>query len=128
MDIVKLAVLSIVAVSLAITCSRVHKEIATYITIGICIMILYVVVGKLKVVVQLIQTISSYVAIDSLYMGVLLKLIGIAYVCEFAAGISKDAGYSVVASQIELAGKLSMLGCSMPIVMAILETINQFFI
>ena len=34
--------------------------------------------------------------IDKTYILILLKLIGIAYICEFAAGISKDAGYGAV--------------------------------
>ena len=53
----------------------------------------------------------------------LVKLIGIAYICEFAASISKDAGYSAVASQIELLGKLTMLVVSLPVFMQVVQTV-----
>ena len=42
---------------------------------------------------------------------------------EFAASISKDAGYSAVASQIELLGKLTMLVVSLPVFMQVVQTV-----
>ena len=69
--------------------------------------------------------IINYIHIDRLYIGILIKLIGIAYICEFAAGISKDAGYQAIASQIELVGKLTMLMVSMPVLMQVLNTILE---
>jgi stage III sporulation protein AD len=63
--------------------------------------------------------------LDSAYLVILLKMIGIAYVAEFSAGLCRDSGYSAVASQIELFGKLSLLGISMPVLQALLETVCE---
>ena len=54
------------------------------------------------------------------------KMIGITYVAEFSASLCRDAGYQAVAGQIELFGKLSILVSSMPVLLALLETISQF--
>ena len=51
---------------------------------------------------------------------------GITYIAEFASGICKDAGYGALGGQIEIFGKLSILAVSMPIVLALLETLQGF--
>ena len=63
---------------------------------------------------------------DSKYVAVLLKMIGITYVAEFSSNLCKDAGYQAAAGQIEMFAKLSILALSMPVLLALLETISQF--
>ena len=48
------------------------------------------------------------------------------YIAEFASGICKDAGYGSLGTQIEIFAKLSILAVSMPILLALLETVKQF--
>ena len=55
-----------------------------------------------------------------------MKMIGITYIAEFASGICKDAGFGSLGGQIEMFGKLSMLAVSMPVLLALLETIKVF--
>ena len=45
---------------------------------------------------------------------------------QFSAGICKDAGYGAVGSQIELFGKVSILFVSMPVLLALLQTVGDF--
>ena len=75
------------------------------------------------VAVILALSLTDKIRMDSTYLVILVKLIGIAYICEFAASISKDAGYSAVASQIELLGKLTMLVVSLPVFMQVVQTV-----
>ena len=63
---------------------------------------------------------------DTAYIGTLIKMLGITYVAEFSAGICKDAGYQTIALQIEIFGKLAVLVLSMPVLMALLNTIKDF--
>ena len=53
-------------------------------------------------------------------------MIGVTYIGQFSAGICKDAGYSSTAGQIELFCKLSVMVLSMPILSALLQTIQEF--
>ena len=53
-------------------------------------------------------------------------MIGITYVAEFASGICKDSGYGSLGNQIEIFGKLSILGISMPILLALFGTLETF--
>ncbi len=63
---------------------------------------------------------------DTAYVGTLLKMLGITYIADFSSNICKDAGYQAIAGQIEVFGKLAVLVLSMPILLALLDTIEGF--
>ena len=81
---------------------------------------------KLESIQETVSTISSMVNINTDYISILLKMIGITYVAEFATGICKDAGYQTIANQIEIFTKLTILTFSMPVLEALLLTIKDF--
>ena len=66
------------------------------------------------------------IPIDSRYIGILIKMVGITYVAEFAVNICKDAGYAAIASQIEVFAKLSILVVSVPVLAAFLEMVGNY--
>ncbi len=113
----------IIAVILAISLKSKSPEFSSLISVALGITVISLCVSKLKVIVESLREMTNYIDIDKTYIAILIKLIGIAYICEFAAGISKDAGYGAVASQIELIGKLTMLMVSLPILMQLVESI-----
>ena len=115
--------LVIIAVILALSLKSRNPEISTLMSAGICIIIISISIDRLAAVTEMIERISEYISIDSVYLSVLLKLVGISYICEFASGISKDAGYSAVSSQIEMVGKLTMLVISMPVVISVIDKV-----
>lgn len=100
-----------------------NPEISGLMSIAICLVIISLCVDKLKIFVESVENITTLIKLDKTYVAVLLKLIGIAYICEFGAGISKDAGYSAVASHIELLGKLTMLTVSLPVFISVVQMI-----
>ena len=57
---------------------------------------------------------------------ILFKIMGITYICEFASGICKDAGYSAISSQIEIVGKMLVLLSGIPVLIAVIETIKNY--
>ena len=115
MNIATLMALIIIAIILALSLKTRNPEISGIISVGLCLTIITICVDRLITIITRISSLSDNVNIDKTYILILLKLIGIAYICEFASGISKDAGYSAVASQIELFGKLTMLMVSLPV-------------
>ena len=77
-------------------------------------------------ILSVIRKISQTIGIKSSYLILLLKMLGVAYVAEFASSICKDAGYQTIASQIEIFSKITILALSMPVLQALLETIQLF--
>lgn len=123
---VKVAILGIIVSVFCVYFKSRQGEIATMIALVCCVTIFTFAITKLEVIVDAINQIQSYIKINNTYITILLKIVGITYVSEFSAGICKDAGYSAIAGQIELVGKLTIIAISMPIVLALLNTINQF--
>ncbi|MBE5944905.1 MAG: stage III sporulation protein AD [Lachnospiraceae bacterium] len=123
MGIWTMMALIIVAIILALSLKSRNPEISSLISLAICICIIGICVGRIGAIIDSLKTITGYINMDQSYLFILLKLIGISYICEFASGISKDAGYSAVASQIELTGKLTMMMISLPVLMQVVETI-----
>ena len=61
------------------------------------------------------------------YASILFKIIGIAYVAQFAADLCTDAGESSLASRAVLAGKIFIVFYGMPIVVGLVDRINTMF-
>lgn len=126
MNILKIAGIGMVGVLLAVQFKGTKPEYGIYLSVAVSVLVLLFTVSKLQVIVDTIEIIQSYVSINSEYILVLVKIIGITYIAEFACAICKDAGNSSVASQIEVFAKLSILAISMPILLALLKTVGGF--
>ena len=126
MDMIKIAMIGLAAVLLALQVKVGRPEYEIFLTMAACLCIFFFLVTTLQIVLNAINQIQNYIRLDSRYVAILLKMIGITYVAEFSASLCRDAGYQAVAGQIELFGKLSILVSSMPVLLALLETISQF--
>ena len=123
MSLISLVLAVVVIIMLAIKLNKINPEYSTLLSIGACLFIIFFVIDKLSVVFGYIDRITAYIDIDVMYIEIILKMIGIAYVCEFASNICKDAGYSAVACQIEMAGKISMIALGIPVLMSVIDLV-----
>lgn len=121
---IKIALIGLIAVMLAIIFKKGKEEYSLYISITACILILLWGVSRLETILDGITRLQGYIKLNQSYIGILIKIIGITYITEISASLCKDSGYQAVAEQIELVGKLAILAVSMPIMLAILETID----
>ena len=121
----QIAAIAISVVIFAVMFKYLGSAYSIYIVIGGCILIFYFSVNRLFVVFSAIEEIQSYIKISSTYLNTLIKIIGITYIAEFTSSICKDAGYAAIASQIEMFGKLSILAVSMPVILALLKTVQN---
>ncbi len=104
-----------------------RPEYTAFITMGIGIMILGLAVGKLEYLFGTLRQLKDSLPVEQEYLTTLIKMIGITYIGQFSAGICKDAGHQATAAQIELFCRLSVLVQSVPILLALLETIQEFY-
>lgn len=84
------------------------------------------IVGRLEEIINTIRQISGHINMDTSYIATLIKMLGVTYIAEFASGICRDTGYQTIASQIEIFGKLTILVMSLPVLLALLQTIQEF--
>jgi stage III sporulation protein AD len=125
---IQIALIGIIVVLMGIQFKSNRAEYAIYISLAGCILIFYLGVSKLEIIINAIRKIQSYINLKETYITILIKIIGITYIAEFSSNICKDCGYSAVANQIELVGKLTILATGMPILLALLDTINNFLV
>ena len=126
MSVLTIGILGIAGALLAVELKGLKGEYGIYLVAAVGLVIFFFGVTKLKTVIETIRQVQSYIRLNRMYLEVLLKMIGITYIAEFSSGICKDAGYGSLGSQIEIFGKLSVLAVSMPILLALLDTVQQF--
>lgn len=80
-------------------------------------------VDQIYQIIFMIQKLAANAKVNVIYVETILKIIGIAYIAEFAAQITKDAGQGAIASKIELGGKILILAMAIPILTVMIETI-----
>lgn len=125
MDILKIAALAISGVMLALMLKQVKPEYSIVIGMAVCICIFIYVLSKLQVVLGYLKQLEEILHVDSMYLDIVLKMLGITYITQFASDICKDAGYSAVSNQIELFAKVSVLFLSFPVLMTLVKTIGE---
>lgn len=126
MDMVKIGVLGIAGVLTGLMVREMKPQFSTIISMAACVVIFFYAVSRLEALAELFQEMTGYVTIQDGYLEILLKIVGISYIADFASGICRDAGFSAVAGQIELFGKISVLTISTPVVLALLDTVSGF--
>ena len=126
MTIVRIALLGVVGCLLALQFKSGKSEYGIYLSVGVSLVLFFFMGSSLEVLVDTVETLSSYISIDSVYVETMLKMLGETYLAEFASGICKDAGYQTIAGQIEIFAKLTILVLSMPVLLALLQTIQEF--
>ena len=128
MTVITIGIVGITAVLLAVQFKGVKSEYGTYLAAAAGCFIFFYGVSKLESIMDAMKQLQEFIHINRVYLTTLLKMVGITYIAEFASGICKDAGYSAIGSQIEIFGKLSILAVSMPILLALIETLQGFLV
>lgn len=126
MAIIQAAVMAIAAVALAVQLKPFKPEYSVYMILAAGLVIGFLGITRLELILETAKTIGSYIHVKNIYLGTLLKMVGITYIAEFASGICKDAGFSALGTQVEMFGKLSILAVSTPVLLALLETLQVF--
>ena len=124
MDIVKVSIMGICGMMLGFILKETRPEFAVLVTM----MTGFLILGKVSYLFETMNRLRESFPIDSSYLTVLVKIIGITYIGQFSSAICKDAGYQMIGTQIDLFCKLSVMVLSMPVLLAILDTISEFMI
>lgn len=125
MDIIKIIGIAFLAVIIILILKQYRPEFAMYVSILAGALIIFMSIGKLEGVIQLLNTISNSTKGNGQFLGILLKITGIAFLTEFAVSICKDSGETAIANKVDLGGKIIIVAISIPIISSLLETVMQ---
>lgn len=125
-EIIKVGIIAILGVLAALALKGTKPEFATCIGITLGMFIFGYTIRQLRAMFSGLGQLQTLFVGSKGYLSILIKVIGITYLCELSAAICKDAGFSTVADQIEVLGKISVMLAGLPILLALLELIQSY--
>ncbi len=97
--------------------------LALCLSVGAGVFLLLGCVGDLSSIVLEMQRLLSKTNVETAFFGILLKTLGICYLSQFAGDLCRDAGETALAGYVELAGKITVVGLSLPLITKVVETV-----
>lgn len=119
----QIAGLGIVSTILIVIIKDIKPEFKILISIVTAVIIFSMLLDELNYIIQTINSLSDRIDVNISYFDTIIKIIGIAYIVEFAAQISKDSGEESIAMKIEFGGKIIIMVLSIPILLALMDLI-----
>lgn len=126
MTVFKLLGISMLACSMALILRAYRPELMVPFLLGAGAALLLMALSLFTDVIETIRGAFARLGIDMQYVQVALKVIGIAYLVQFASNICRDAGESALAGKVEMVGRILILSVSVPVILGILEILQRF--
>lgn len=123
-EMIKVGMIGILGVLLAVQFKAHKPEYGLLIGFAISILIFGYSIGQVETLLGQFRILGDYLGSAKGYLSVLIKVIGITYICEFSAGICKDAGFGALSEQIQIWGKLAVVFAGLPVLFAVIEQIH----
>lgn len=125
MEIYKAALLGIAGVLLGILFKGYREEYTLYLSLTAGILILSLAGTQLKEVVETVRLLQENLQIEDSYIRILMKMLLVTYVGQFAAAVCRDCHNTVIAGQIELFARLMLAALGMPVFVSLLQLITD---
>lgn len=123
MEVLQIVAIGLIATVLVVVVKSQRPELGVLLSVAAGVIIFLLVLGQIASIMDIIKELATKAGINMVYMGTILKIIGIAYIAEFGAQICRDAGEGAVAAKIEFAAKVLIMVLAVPIVVAVLTTL-----
>ena len=125
MDITKVIALGLIGTIFSVLLKKENPQIAMLVAAATGILIFLMLCSPLGELISLLRETAEQAGVGEGYFGIVLKVIGIAYLTQFGAQLCADAGESAIAAKIELAGKVLMMAAAAPVLTGVLETVIE---
>lgn len=122
---IKVSLMAILVILMTLPLKQEKAHLGLLVSLAMGLFIFGLVMKRIYLVMDAFELLKSYLGAGGGYLGILLKVLGITYVCEFAASICRDAGYGFVAGQLEVLGKLSVMVSGISLLFALIEQIGS---
>ncbi len=124
MTIFKIVGLTLAALTAVLVLRAYRPELAVQAAVAAGVVLLLIAVTELSGVMEMIDAIVSKYGLRSEHIKVVLKVIGIAYLAQFAAQTCRDAGEGAIGAKVELVGRILIVTVAVPVVLSILDVLG----
>ncbi|MGI6364859.1 MAG: stage III sporulation protein AD [Bacillota bacterium] len=122
MQVVAMAVVGTV---LIIVIRQEKPELAVQVSVAAGLVIFALIIWKVIEILDVLERLAVRADLNMVFLGTLLRILGIAYIAEFGTQVCKDAGESALAFKVAMAGKVMILILAAPIITTILDTVSR---
>lgn len=122
MDIIKIILFSIFGAVVSIVVKQFKPEFAPFVQLS-CIIVVFTLAyeGLKSILTAITDMISGSEVIQDEYIILLVKVLTIAVISKIGADVCNDSGSSVLATGVELAGKIAILIQCFPLLISMLN-------
>ena len=123
---VKIVVLAVVGVIFIALLKEKNATLSFFLMLAICMLIMFKLLDYMMILLEGFKVFEAYFDSGSYYIKLILKMVGVTYLCEFGTQICKDVGQGAIALQVEVFGKIMVLIIGLPILLSIIEQLVNF--
>jgi len=124
MTIVKIAAIVILASVLSMIVRQYKGEYALVIQLSGIILVILVALSTVDNLLNEVKNLISDTSVNIDFASVLIKILGISIIVEMSADVCRDTGNSALASNVELVGKIIILGMTFPMLKTLISFIS----
>jgi len=125
MEIAQIVGLALITTIFLLILRQEKPVMAILLSLVFSIVIFTSMMGKLAAIIDIMKELTRRAGINNFFLATILKIMGVAYLGEFAAVICQDAGEQAVAKKVEFAAKIIIAVLALPILVAILESLLE---
>lgn len=117
--------LGVLGAVLAVLMKQYKPEYALAVSLLTGVTILVAAAGLLQPLLDELDALLAATSVPREFVGVLVKSLGICFLTQVACDTCRDAGQSAIAVKLEMAGKLTVLGLSLPLFGQLLDVVQK---
>ena len=125
MEVMRIVGIGLIGAILSILLRNSKPEFSMLIPVVVSFTVLACAMPYLIRITEELRRMASSAGINSSYMRIVIKVIGISYLVCITAELCKDAGENAIAAKIELGGKLIILAMAIPIINSLLNLVKE---
>jgi stage III sporulation protein AD len=117
-----------IVLTVAVVFLRQHyRPVAVQLSMAFLVLIFIFMIPYLAEIIRFVQELGRRGGIKQLYLDILLKCLGVAYIASVGAQLAQDAGEQNIAMAIEFAGKILILVIALPMFSGVLASLLNIF-
>lgn len=123
MEIIKLSAIAIISAVLCIYLKKYREEYSMLVSLAAGAVIFGAALPYFRDFVIMVQAFADTGGISAEYLKPMIKVVGISYITAYSCELCRDAKEGALAAKLEMAGKLILLGISIPVITSLFETV-----
>lgn len=125
MKIINIAVICIISTVLCKLFESRSKEYGLFIRILTSVGIISAVIIYVSPIVETVNKIFIQTGANEEYVNILFKALGICYLTQFSYDVCKDSNENAMATQVEIAGKITLVLLALPLFSSLTDVITN---